>query len=193
MKYYAVKVGKKPGIYHTWEECKEQVNGVNGAIYKSFTSLSEAENFLNDQEEEIILDMPTCYIDGSYDAKSEAYSFGGVLLLETEKITFKKAFAKDEYSQYRNVAGEIKGAAYIMNYAIKRGLKKLRICYDYMGIEKWYTGSWKANSKIALEYLNFADAIRGKLEVEFVKIKSHTNNKYNDLADSLAKEALEIK
>ena len=26
-KFYAVKEGKKPGIYHTWDECKEQVNG----------------------------------------------------------------------------------------------------------------------------------------------------------------------
>lgn len=27
-KFYAVKEGKKTGIYHTWDECKEQVNGL---------------------------------------------------------------------------------------------------------------------------------------------------------------------
>ena len=37
-KFYAVKEGKKPGIYHTWDECKEQVNGYSGAVYKSFTN-----------------------------------------------------------------------------------------------------------------------------------------------------------
>ena len=26
-KFYAVKEGKKPGIYMSWDECKEQVNG----------------------------------------------------------------------------------------------------------------------------------------------------------------------
>jgi ribonuclease H-related protein len=27
MKYYAVKVGRQPGIYLDWDSCKEQVNG----------------------------------------------------------------------------------------------------------------------------------------------------------------------
>ena len=26
-KYYAVKVGKTPGIYGTWSECEEQIKG----------------------------------------------------------------------------------------------------------------------------------------------------------------------
>ena len=32
--YYAVKVGKNPGIYRTWEQTKEQVEGFSGAVYK---------------------------------------------------------------------------------------------------------------------------------------------------------------
>ena len=35
---------KKPGIYHTWDECKEQVNGYSGAVYKSFTNEEEAKS-----------------------------------------------------------------------------------------------------------------------------------------------------
>ena len=46
-KFYAVKEGKKPGIYHTWDECKEQVNKFPGAIYKSFKTLEEAEKYLH--------------------------------------------------------------------------------------------------------------------------------------------------
>ena len=30
-KIYAVRKGLKPGKYYTWDECKEQVNGINGA------------------------------------------------------------------------------------------------------------------------------------------------------------------
>ena len=41
--YYAVKKGKIPGIYRTWNACKEQVNGYPGAIYKGFEYLEEAE------------------------------------------------------------------------------------------------------------------------------------------------------
>ncbi len=44
-KFYAVKKGKKPGIYKSWDECKAQVDGYSGAVYKSFKILSEAEGF----------------------------------------------------------------------------------------------------------------------------------------------------
>ena len=42
-KYYVVWQGRKPGIYSDWDECKEQVVGVQGAQYKGFDSMAEAE------------------------------------------------------------------------------------------------------------------------------------------------------
>lgn len=41
-KYYAVKKGYKTGIFESWDECKKQVIGYSGAIYKSFEVLNEA-------------------------------------------------------------------------------------------------------------------------------------------------------
>lgn len=46
MKLYAVHKGRKPGIYTTWEECKKQVDGFNGPIYKKFDNRTSAELFL---------------------------------------------------------------------------------------------------------------------------------------------------
>lgn len=31
-KYYAVKVGKEPGVYETWDQCLAQVTGQKGAV-----------------------------------------------------------------------------------------------------------------------------------------------------------------
>lgn len=45
-KYYAVKKGKKPGIYTSWEECNKQVSGFPWCEYKSFNSKSEAQNYM---------------------------------------------------------------------------------------------------------------------------------------------------
>ena len=45
-KFYAVKNGKTPGIYDTWDECKENVSGFPGAEYKSFKTLEEAKEFM---------------------------------------------------------------------------------------------------------------------------------------------------
>lgn len=42
-KYYVVWHGVCPGIYHSWTDCKLQINGVEGAAYKSFESQEEAE------------------------------------------------------------------------------------------------------------------------------------------------------
>lgn len=42
-KYYVVWSGRKTGIFTSWDECKQQVNGYQGARYKSYTSRDEAE------------------------------------------------------------------------------------------------------------------------------------------------------
>lgn len=191
MKYYAVKEGENPGIYESWEECQANVVGYKGAIYKSFKTKEEAQLFLEGKEQEY--SIPTFFIDGSYDKTTESYSFGGVLINQGQITQFKKAYPKDEYSSHRNVAGEIKGAAYVINYAIKQGYQEINLCYDYIGIEKWFLGEWKANTPIALAYVRFRDQVYKQIKVNFIKIKSHSSNKYNDLADELAKEALGIK
>lgn len=47
-KYYAVKIGKQPGIYPCWEKgAKEQVAGIKGAVFKSFKTLEEAQIFMD--------------------------------------------------------------------------------------------------------------------------------------------------
>lgn len=46
-KFYTVWEGREPGVYDNWNECKKQVDGFEGAKYKSFESLKEAnEAFL---------------------------------------------------------------------------------------------------------------------------------------------------
>ena len=43
--FYAVPVGRKIGIFKTWEEAKRSVDGFSGAKFKKFNNLQEAENF----------------------------------------------------------------------------------------------------------------------------------------------------
>jgi hypothetical protein len=45
-KYYAVKRGRRPGIYRTWEECERQVEGFSHCEFKSFKSEWEAQRYL---------------------------------------------------------------------------------------------------------------------------------------------------
>lgn len=49
-KYYVVWVGRNPGIYLSWEECKQQVTSFKDARYKAFPSLEEALRALKNDE-----------------------------------------------------------------------------------------------------------------------------------------------
>lgn len=52
MKYYAVRKGRKTGIFTTWDEAKAQVDGFSNARFKSFPTYEEAEKFMHHQEGE---------------------------------------------------------------------------------------------------------------------------------------------
>jgi ribonuclease HI len=41
-KFFVVWEGKEPGIYRSWEDCKRQIHGYEGAIFKGFATEVEA-------------------------------------------------------------------------------------------------------------------------------------------------------
>lgn len=189
-KFYAVKDKDNKLIFNNYEDVKKILPTLKSPTHKSFSTLEEAKAFLDGKEIQTEVSGPIAYIDGSYDDKTGCYSFGGVLIIDDNIYQFNKKYEPDEYSSMRNVAGEIKGAGYIINYCINRGIKEINIFYDYIGIEMWYTGAWKAKSKIAVDYVNFLNKNKDKIKINFHKVKSHTNVKYNDMADMLAKKVL---
>ena len=59
MKYYAVKRGRNPGIYTSWDSCLKEVKGFSNASYKSFKKKEDAIAFMEDRQEEIKVDEHT--------------------------------------------------------------------------------------------------------------------------------------
>ena len=45
-KFYVVWKGVNPGIYTSWTDCQLQIKGYDGALYKSFETMEEAEHAL---------------------------------------------------------------------------------------------------------------------------------------------------
>ncbi len=45
MSYYAVYQGRQTGIFTTWGECQQQIQGYSGAKFKKFKTRKEAEHF----------------------------------------------------------------------------------------------------------------------------------------------------
>lgn len=198
-KYYAVKAGKKIGIFDNWSECSEQVKGYSGAEYKSFISLQEAEAYLSGNEElnekkvdeTFSFDGLVAYVDGSYSEKIDTYAFGLVLCEPNGNVLkFSGRATNPNYTTSRNVAGELSATLHALNFAFNNGYAQITIVYDYEGIEKWTTGEWKANADIAKEYVSRVKEYKQHINIIFHKVKGHSGCKYNELADQLAKSAL---
>ncbi len=198
-KYYAVKVGKTPGIYLTWEDCKGQVDGVSGAVYKSFPTLAEAEAYIRGGENassggghDALTDpqAAVAYVDGSYNVATGEYSCGVVFLTGTQEIHLAQKGENRELASMRNVAGEILGAELAMKKALESGIRSLCIYHDYQGIASWCLGEWKTNKEGTRAYKEYFDSICDKVKIRFVKVKGHSGDKYNDLADELAKSVI---
>lgn len=50
MNYYAVAKGENIGIYNTWKECQEQINGFKSAKFKKFTNENDAKCFIEEHK-----------------------------------------------------------------------------------------------------------------------------------------------
>ena len=205
-KIYAVRKGKTTGIFYSWDECSASVNGYPGAEYKSFTTKEEANSYLGNsfavQIEEEKKDQKntalhgtestlTAYVDGSFDPSIGKYAFGCILLTPEGEIIRESGNGQDPESlAIRNVAGEMLGAMYAVQWAINHGYPSLTIYYDYEGIAKWAQGDWKAKNKRTQQYAEFMNSKRSYIQLTFQKVKAHSGDHYNEEVDKLAKSAL---
>ncbi len=161
-KFYAVKKGKIPGIYNSWDDCKKMVDGFPGAVYKSFKTLEEAEAFVGAEDtsrkRSEKAEKPDtgkqeqnpavyAFVDGSYNIATKVYGYGGFLIHNGEKEVLQGSGNDAEMASMRNVSGEILGAMAAVERAIELKLPEVTIYYDYMGIEMWATGAWKRNKQ----------------------------------------------
>lgn len=212
-KFYAVKQGRMVGVYTTWADCKAQVDGYSGAIYKSFSTKEEANAFVvgeqpadnvpaGNKESAAVLSGRAAlddagesggvvaYVDGSYYAGTGEFSYGVVILRDGKEICFQEKQNDAELAAMRNVAGEIMGAQRAMRYAVEEGLSQITIVHDYEGIARWCLGEWKTNKEGTKAYKAYYDSIKDKVHIIFRKVKGHSGDHYNDMVDKLAKEAL---
>ena len=203
-KIYAVKVGKTPGKYYSWEECKSQVDKFPNAIYKSFKTEIEADEYLssdlNNKEKtetkkdvKIEIDEDSCvaYVDGSYNRTLNIYGYGIVFLDGKTERQYYGTGEDEEAAKMENVAGEILAAQKAVDIALDEGFSKITICHDYTGIAGWVNG-WKRNNEHTEAYKEIMSEKSAYIDILFQKIDAHSGDKYNEMADKLAKKGAKI-
>lgn len=123
------------------------------------------------------------YVDGSFSNGKGGYG-----------IFFEKPFVyeisgkvESEYGYLRNVAGELIAATNAIDIAIQKGLKEINLVYDYTGVFNYLEENWSTKDKNIREWIAKFRNQKKLIDVNFIKVPSHTNNFGNSRADALAK------
>ncbi len=185
MKFYAVVVGRKPGIYVTWVETEKQVKGYKGAKYKSFATRNEAMEFMEshnvvntNKETSVEPTMVVAYTDGSM--KDHIAGYGIVILKDFEKIT---AYGKvPESIGITNNVAELY-AIYVTLSLVKTDILIKSDSAYAIGVLTSFI------PKVNLELIDAIKKIMIGRKVMFEHVTAHIGIKYNEEADELANYA----
>jgi ribonuclease HI len=123
------------------------------------------------------------FVDGSY--INETTGYGAVIYLGDEIKAELSGTVPN--TQFRQFGGELKSVIETLKWCIENHVETIRINYDYVGIEKFASGKWKAGNEFSKNYVTFIR--QTNVKIEWRHIKSHTGNIKNDKADFLAKRA----
>ena len=127
------------------------------------------------------------YVDGSYNMNKNLGGYGLVITKDNKSIYEEQKTLKDAGLSMRNVYGEIVGACRAVELAYKCNVNSITIAYDYEGIEKWATGKWKRKNEYTKKYYEYMQKMKKEIKINFLKVKAHSNNEFNEKADELAK------
>jgi ribonuclease H-related protein len=204
-KFYGIKKGfdftkneeVRNIILDNWTECLKYVKGAKGAVYKSFESLEEVQNYLKDENkilkkgiDNYPLDIPHAYVDGSFNSSTGKYGYGLVIVHDEIIMHIENGGAKDDSEKaLRQISGELNAAIRAVEYAAAQKYKDIVIFHDYEGICHHATGAWERRDKSSQEYFNRINFLKNtnNINIIFVKVDSHTNDFFNEIADEQAK------
>lgn len=159
-KYYVVWVGRSTGVFGTWDACKEQVEGFEGAKYKAFSSRESADAAFKEGFEKFIgrnsakypktrPPHPTSHfiehalaVDAACSGNPGDMEYRGVYVKTGEVI-----FQSPVYKCGTNNIGEFLAIVHGLALIKKQGLTDLIIYSDSMTAQSWVKKK-KCNTKI---------------------------------------------
>jgi ribonuclease HI len=205
-KYYAVKRGRKPGIYFNWPDAKAEIDGFQGAVYKGFLTLKDAEEWLNSSASPFkektpapaaapVKDGVIIYTDGGSLGNPGPGGYGAVILYNNEKKEISGGFKKTTNNRMELMA--VIAALRQLEHKDKPVTVYSDSSYVVNGINKGWAKSWKKNNWIKSNkepainpdlWSELLDLLQ-PLNVTFVWVKGHAGNPMNERCDELAKSS----
>jgi ribonuclease HI len=212
-KYYAVQVGRKPGIYKEWygkDGAERQIKGFSGAIYKGFVTKEKAVEFLqnsfiktknakyslgeNDSEFDLRNKRVVMYTDGGCISNPGPGGYGIVLLDGRTRKELSGGYRLTTNNRMELIAcitglkaleAETPVIIYSDSKYVVDGISK---GWAY----KWRKNGWKKPDNKPAENTDLWEELLGlcrEYEVEFIWVKGHEGIEENERCDDLARKA----
>lgn len=136
------------------------------------------------------------YVDGSFKTINEHQLIGSAyVVVNPDGSTVERKVAKEVEAgtHSRNISGELNATYGAIAYALQNNLPEITIYHDYVGIAEWANLNWKANKPETKQYANYVNRVRNEkgLVINFIHVKGHSGDMFNEVADKLAGEAID--
>ena len=154
-KYYVVWSGRQTGVFADWEECKAQVDGYEGALYKSFpteqaaTAAFESEldsraqidnNKPHSQNAQSLPIVPSLCVDAACSGNPGQMEYRGVYLLDIHQNGERETqefFHRGLFRDATNNIGEFLALVHALALLHKQGNTTLTIYSDSRTAIAW--------------------------------------------------------
>ncbi|XP_040204595.1 ribonuclease H1-like isoform X1 [Rana temporaria] len=194
---YAVRRGRRVGVYDNWDECREQVDRYPSARYKKFSSYQEAQNFVEERDyppkrerSAVVYTDGCCSRNGRYGARAGVGVYWGA--------GSSQNVSERLYGRQTNQRAEIQAACRAVEQAQSQNITRLNIRSDseftIKGATEWMP-RWKQNGwttynggdVVNKEDFQKLDKLCKKVDVTWTHVPGHAGHVGNEMADCLAR------
>ncbi|XP_072490410.1 ribonuclease H1-like isoform X2 [Notamacropus eugenii] len=197
--FYAVRRGRKTGVFPTWSECQAQVNRFPAARFKKFATEEEAWAFVRNtaSPDHPTGDAAVVYTDGccSSNGRRKARAGIGVYWGPGHPLNVGDRLP----GRQTNQRAEIHAACKAIEQAKNQNISKLVLYTDSMftinGITSWVK-DWKKNgwkTSTGKDVINKEDFVKldtliQGIDITWMHVPGHSGFAGNEEADRLARE-----
>jgi len=163
MTYYAVRRGRKTGIYTSWDECKKQVDGFDDASYKKFDNKQDAYRFLtgykNKTNYKKNMSTACLYVRGYYFDDERAYKCEAILMENGNSHNIEQYGF--EHIELKETAGYILGLFDGIGLSVDIGIPELDVVCT-TDIE-----AFPENNEYVIKLKSYISRLKSKIKVNF--------------------------
>lgn len=191
MSFYAVAVGRLPGIYSTWKECEKQIIKFPGALYKKFKTKKEAEEYVEksaalDREPDVRI-----YTDGSCIEEIAGWAY---LVVHKGNIIRKSCGRSGETNNHGELKAIQKGLMWLLKNDDVVNLKVVEIVTDsFYSLQMivYSTDIPELNTELIMSCRKIMKILSKSMKISFRHVNSHKSDdsddtKFNNKVDRYA-------